>query len=139
MVGRTRKVATLQGGGTAMNASTPPPPSDPWAPGVRAIDVPVANGGHPNPLDTPPQVPPGNKGDPNPREDLFGGFKTTAAPLQPNKVDISQHLFQLFSPPFANDYPDAQIEIAYADMKGSEKPDKAERFSVFKLKEAADF
>ena len=27
-------------------------PTDPWAPGVRASDVPVMNGGDPNPLDT---------------------------------------------------------------------------------------
>jgi putative DNA primase/helicase len=29
------------------------PPMDPWAPGVRAADVPVVNGGEPNPFDGP--------------------------------------------------------------------------------------
>ena len=29
------------------------PPMDPWAPGVRAADVPVVNGGEPNPFDSP--------------------------------------------------------------------------------------
>ena len=28
-----------------MNATAQPPPTDPWAPGVRAADVPVAEGG----------------------------------------------------------------------------------------------
>ena len=34
-----------------MNTPTPPPPSDPWDPGVRAADVPVVEGGEPNPFD----------------------------------------------------------------------------------------
>src|SRR5262245_2533839 len=34
----------------AMNAPQQPPPMDPWAPGVRAADVPIAEG-DPNPPD----------------------------------------------------------------------------------------
>ena len=79
------------------------PPMDPWAPNVRAANVPVAEGNEPNPLDTPA------------REDLFDELKTTAAPLRPNKLDISRHLFELFKPAFVKGYPDAQVEIAYAD------------------------
>ena len=33
-----------------MNARTSPPPSDPWDPGVRAADVPVAGGVEPGPF-----------------------------------------------------------------------------------------
>ena len=34
-----------------MNATTPPPQMDPWAHGVRAADVPIAEGSDPNPLE----------------------------------------------------------------------------------------
>ena len=34
-----------------MNARTSPPPNDPWDPGVRAADVPVAEGVEPGPFD----------------------------------------------------------------------------------------
>ena len=34
-----------------MNARTSPPPTDPWDPGVRAADVPVAEGVEPGPFD----------------------------------------------------------------------------------------
>jgi hypothetical protein len=123
-----------------MNASTPPPPSDPWAPSVRAADVPAAEVDEPNPLDTPNDAAPGAKErDPNPTGDLSDEFKTTTAPLRPNKVDISRHLFELYPPAFVKHYPDAQVEIAYADVKGSEKPDAAKNFSVFHLQAAADF
>ena len=42
-------------------------PTDPWAPGVRASDVPLINGGGPNPLDT-------------------AEFEETDAPLSPNRA-----------------------------------------------------
>ena len=57
----------------------------------------------------------------------------------PEQGDIDRHLFELFSPTFVHDYPDAQIEIAYADMAASQKPDAAKQFSVFDLEKAADF
>jgi AAA domain len=95
----------------------PIPPMDPSAPGICAADVPV-------------NVPP---------DDPSNGFETAAAQLHPNKVDISRHLFQLFSPAFVKKYPDARVEIAYANMAGSEKPDEAETFSAFDLQKAADF
>jgi len=34
-----------------MNATTQPPPTDPWAPGVRAAEVPVPEGGESNSLE----------------------------------------------------------------------------------------
>ena len=71
--------------------------------------------------------------------DPSDGFGTTGAPLCPNRSDIEAHLYALFSTTFVHLYPDAQIEIAFANMKGSEKPDAAEQFSAFKLEEAADF
>ena len=61
------------------------------------------------------------------------------APLCPNRVDIDRHLYALFDPKFVHDYPDARIEIAIADMAGSQKPDKAKQFSAFDLQKAADF
>ena len=60
-------------------------------------------------------------------------------PLHPNKFDISRHLFELFPPAFVKNHPDALVEIAYANMAGTEKPDAAEPFSVFELQKAADF
>ena len=73
-------------------------PTDPWAPGVRASDVPVMNGGDPNPLDT-------------------AEFEATDAPLSPNRADIAAHLYALFPPDFVKGHPDALIEIAYASPK----------------------
>ena len=71
------------------------PPMDPWASGVRAADVPIVNGGDPNPVDT-ADVPPGaNGGDPSDE------LKTTAAP-RPNKTDIERHLSKLFPPAFVH-------------------------------------
>ena len=97
-------------------------PKDPWAPGVRAADVPVVNGGnYPNPLDV-------------------NEFEAADAPLCPNKADINAHLSKLFSPEFAKDHPDAQVEIAYASPKTDDDgPDMCENFSVFDLQKAAAF
>ena len=106
------------GGGAEMK----PQPTDPWDPNVRAADVPVVEGGDPDPFDDPASE-----------------FETADAPLRPNRLDIDRHLFELFSPTFVHDYPDAQIEIAYADMAASQKPDAAKQFSVFDLKKAADY
>ena len=35
---------------------------------------------------------------------------------RPNKAHINEHLYALFAPEFVKDYPDAWIEIAFADM-----------------------
>ena len=67
------------------------------------------------------------------------GGETPAAQLGPNTADIAAHLYALFSPMFVHDYPDAQIEIAYADMTtGDQKLNKAKQFSAFDLQKAAD-
>jgi hypothetical protein len=93
------------------------PPMDPWAPGVRAADVPIVNGSDPNPLDT----------------------AKTSAPLCPNKTDISRHLYTLFPAAFVQPYPDAWIEIAFAKPATGGNPNAAEHFSAFELQKAADF
>ena len=88
-------------------------PTDPWAPGVRASDVPVMNGGDPNPLDT-------------------AGFEGTDAPLSPNRADIAARLYVLFPPDVAKGHPDAQIEIAYASPKTDDAGAyMCENFSAF--------
>ena len=71
--------------------------------------------------------------------DLSEEFGAASAPLCPNRTDIEVHLYALFSTTFVHLYPDAQIEIAFADMKGSQRPDAAKQFSAFRLEEAADF
>jgi hypothetical protein len=65
--------------------------------------------------------------------------EATAAPLQPNRVDIDRHLFALFSPTFVNPYPDAWIEIAYASPAIGGRPHKSRHFSAFDLAAAAAF
>ena len=57
----------------------------------------------------------------------------------PTRSTYPRHLFELFPPAFVKDYPDAQVEIAYADMAGMAKPDAAKNFSVFDLQAAAHF
>ena len=99
-----------------------PPPLDPWEPGVRAVDVPIAEGGGPNPLE----------------DDSINGFETP--PLVPNKTDIAKHLYALFTPAFVQPYPDSWIEIAYGDPAVDEgKPNEAKNFSPFKLEQAIAF
>jgi hypothetical protein len=66
-----------------MNLDRQTGPTDPWAPGVRATDVPA------------------------------GKIETTDTPLYPNKADIERHLFMLFPPAFVHPYPHAWIEIAF--------------------------
>ena len=105
-----------------MNATTQPPPTDPWAPGVRAAEVPVAEGGEPNPF-----------------EESSNEFETQTALLRPNKADIAQHLYELFPPMFVQPYPDAWIELAYGDPATGGKPDEAKHFSAFDLAGAAEF
>jgi hypothetical protein len=85
------------------------PPTDPWAPGVRAVDVPISEG----PTNTP----------------LFS--------LSPNKTDINAHLYALFSPDFVHPFPDAWIEIAFC--RPDESLNKCRHFSAFALKEAVEF
>src|SRR5260370_34618452 len=76
-----------------------PPPMDPWTPGVCAADVPVAEGGDPNPLEDHPA----------------NGSETADAPLCPNKANIAAHLYALFPPAFVQAHPDSWVEIAYAN------------------------
>ena len=57
--------------------------------------------------------------------------------IKPNLHDINVHLYQLFPQAIAHRNPDAWIEISYARPDG--KPDRAQNFSIFKLKEAAEF
>ena len=108
-----------------MNDATRPPPMDPWAPGVRANDVPVVNDSNGLP------------------DDIFFGFEHDAQddaepPLAPNPRDITRHLYALFQPDFVKDYPDAWVEIAWSDPAGG-SVDKAKHFSPFDLKAVAEF
>ena len=139
-------------GGTKKSASEPsdlltfkvvnddvPPADGVRPPGARASEEPIIEGGEPQ-FDIEDvestNTPDAERGNPSPQEEIA---EKTAAPLRPHKVDISRHLFELFPPAFVKDYPDAQVEIAYADMAGSEKPDAAKNFSVFDLQAAAHF
>src|SRR6516165_5640638 len=70
---------------------------------------------------------------------VHGDCSVGDAPMCPNRADIDRHLYALFDPKFVHDHPDARIEIAIADMAGSQKPDKAKQFSAFDLQKAADF
>lgn len=114
------------------------PPMDPWASGVRAADVPIVNGGDPNPLDT-VDVPPVVNGDEPPFGDPADEFETADAPLCPSKTDIERHLYELFPPAFVHPHPDAWIEIAFANPATGGKPDEAKQFSAFDLAGAAEF
>lgn len=64
---------------------------------------------------------------------------TEGEPPRPNRAQINEHLYALFAPEFARDYPDAWIEIAFADMAGDGTPHAAEHFSPFELEQAAAF
>jgi hypothetical protein len=59
--------------------------------------------------------------------------------IAPNKADIAAHLYALFSPEFVQPFPDAWIEIAYADPATGGDPDKARNFSAFDLEKAVEF
>jgi len=61
-----------------------------------------------------------------------------AEPLSPNRADIDRHLRALFPPLFVHPYPDARIEIAYADPSTGEL-NAAKTFSARELEKAADF
>ena len=71
----------------------------------------------------------------NAHTDTVGGTET----FLPNIADIQAHLHALFAPTFVQAYPDAQIEIAYADPQTGNAVNKAEIFSVFDLEKAALF
>jgi hypothetical protein len=60
------------------------------------------------------------------------------APLCPNKTDIAAHLYALFPPVFVHAYPDAWIEIAYANA-ATGALNAAENFSALDLQAAAEF
>jgi hypothetical protein len=60
--------------------------------------------------------------------------------LRPNRTHINQHLFALFEPAFVKDYPEGQIEIAYASpATDDDGPNRCENFSAFEIEKAADF
>ena len=59
---------------------------------------------------------------------------------RPNKAHINEHLYALFAPELVKDYPDGQIEIAYASpATDDDGPNRCENFSVFEIEKAADF
>ena len=62
-----------------------------------------------------------------------------APPPAPNMTDISAHLYALFDPAFVQAYPEAWIEIAYGHAASGGAIRDAQNYSVFKLKEAAEF
>jgi hypothetical protein len=70
---------------------------------------------------------------------LHGDRSAGDALLHPNRADIDRHLYALFDPKFVHHHLDARIEIAIADMAGSQKPDVARQFSAFDLQKAAYF
>ena len=59
--------------------------------------------------------------------------------LCPNRADINKHLYALFHPDFVRAYPDAWIEIAYANPAAGGGLRAAEQFSAFDLEAAGDF
>ena len=65
------------------------PPTDPCAPVVRAADVPVVNGGEPNPLGTADVPPAINGGDPNPLNDSANGSFEAASDIDTRKVPVT--------------------------------------------------
>jgi hypothetical protein len=64
---------------------------------------------------------------------------TAGAPLEPNRAAINQHLYALFHPDFVRAYPDAWIEIAYANPAAGGGLRAAQQFSAFELEAAGDF
>jgi hypothetical protein len=64
---------------------------------------------------------------------------SNAVPLAPNITDIKNHLHALFDPAFVHAYPDAWIEIAYGHAASGGAITDAQNYSVFQLKEAAEF
>ena len=88
-----------------MNAHGPNPPMDPWEPGVSAADVPVAEGGDPNPLDYAKSksadlslediigvleaaAPDAEEGGPNPVEDTANGSEA-ASDIDSRKITVT--------------------------------------------------
>ncbi len=65
--------------------------------------------------------------------------QTTDLLLQPNRADISKHLYTLFPHALVAPYPDCWIEIAVASKATDWKPNTAEHFSPFDLKKAVDY
>ena len=59
--------------------------------------------------------------------------------LVPEINTITEHLYALFPPAFVQPYPDAWIEIAYAKAGAGNGINEAQNFSVFELREAAEF
>jgi hypothetical protein len=65
--------------------------------------------------------------------------RTATGLLLPNIADISAHLYALFPPAFVHGYPDANIEIAWADPTIGNAVNQAKIVSAFDLENAAVF
>ena len=72
-------------------------------------------------------------------EDPASEPSAPATQLCPNRADINKHLYALFHPDFVRAYPDAWIEIAYANPATGGGLRTAEQFSAFDLEAAGDF
>ena len=72
-------------------------------------------------------------------EDPASEPSAPATQLCPNRADINKHLYALFDPNFVMAYPDAWIEIAYANPAAGGGLRAAEQFSAFELEAAGDF
>ena len=119
---------------TLATEQTSPPPVDPWDSGVRASGVPIAEGSNGCPLDDVTAK------DFAADDNIAEEFETAVdAPLCPNKADIAAHLYALFAPAFVKDFPEAWFEVAYGRAATGGAANEAKLFSVFHLKEAADF
>jgi AAA domain len=59
--------------------------------------------------------------------------------LTPKLTDISAQLYALFPPEFAHQHPEAWIEIAYGHAASGGAITDAQNYTVFELKEAAEF
>jgi hypothetical protein len=100
----------------------PDTPADASAPASDWIDDALTdNTAAPDVPDAPP-IPPDN-----------------APPLVPSIADINGHLYALYPPAFVHAYPDANIEIAYADPRTGNAVNQAKIFSAFDLEKAALF
>ena len=72
-------------------------------------------------------------------EDPASEPSASATQLCPNRADINKYLYALFHPDFVRAYPDAWIEIAYANPAAGGGLRAAEQFSAFELEAAGDF
>ena len=104
--------------------------------GLKPANSPKANGSRPagdnGACDRPVDARPDGNG-------AAHGDNAAAVPVGPNRADINKHLYALFHPDFVMAYPDAWIEIAYANPAAGGGLRAAEQFSAFELEAAGDF